>query len=103
MAWNPAAASTLMVPGKSLAIISRTGQVWHPIGSPNGFARSSRAPAQSALATAACFAVFLTNSLLVIVDISPSKLGSKIHLLAGRAKHVRYRDHQSHNRTREVG
>src|SRR2546430_2314050 len=73
----PAAASTLMVPGKSLAIISRTGQVWHPIGSPNGFAPSSTAPAQSALATAACLAVLLTNSLLVIVDICPSKLGSK--------------------------
>src|SRR5205807_4169911 len=66
-----------MVPGKSLAIISRTGQVWHPIGSPNGFAPSSTAPAQSALATAACLAVLLTNSLLVIVDICPSKLDRK--------------------------
>src|SRR5215813_10383002 len=38
MDWNPASASVLMVPGKSLAIIWRTGQVWHPMGRPRGLA-----------------------------------------------------------------
>ena len=38
--------AVLTVPGKSFAIISRTGQVWHPIGIPSGLARSSRHPPQ---------------------------------------------------------
>src|SRR5690242_8743337 len=39
-AWKPASASCLSVPGKSRAIILRTGYVWHPIGRPSGFARN---------------------------------------------------------------
>src|SRR5262252_5932538 len=94
-----------MVPGKSLAIISRTGQVWHPIGRPSGLARSSRAPAapvDNRPATAACLPVVFRNSLLVVVDICPSKAVSKIHLLYSPAKHVRKRDSKSHKRTREA-
>src|SRR5215469_6411071 len=46
----------------------------------------------AAPATAACFAVVCTNSLLVIVGICSSKVGSKIHLLPLPAKSVRKRD-----------
>src|SRR3954463_4578046 len=44
---NPAAANCFRVPGKSFAIMSRTGQVWQPIGMPNGLARSFSAPVVS--------------------------------------------------------
>ena len=37
------------------AIISRTGHVWHPMGSPSGLARGSSAPAESNPAAAALF------------------------------------------------
>src|SRR5579863_5885526 len=69
MVWNPAAASCLMVPGKSSAIMARTGHVWQPMGRPRGFAPSSSVPAESAPATAAPVADFLKNSLLEIADI----------------------------------
>src|SRR5205807_2045992 len=55
-----------------------SGHVWHPMGSPSGFARSSRAragPAETKPATAACFAVLFRNSLLVIADICPLQGG----------------------------
>jgi len=42
MDWKPAAASVLTVPGKSLAMLSRTGQVWHPMGRPRGLACALR-------------------------------------------------------------
>src|SRR5215470_4325646 len=69
MVWNPASASFLIVPGKSLAIISRTGHVWHPIGIPSGLACSSKPPAEIKPAAAAWVAALLTNSLLDISDI----------------------------------
>src|SRR6266446_250777 len=61
-----------MVPGKSLAIISRTGQVWHPMGRPRGLARSSRAPRETRPAAAAFVAEYLRNSLLEMAGIDPS-------------------------------
>src|SRR5215467_3703632 len=76
-----------MVPGKSLAIISLTGQVWHPIGRPSGLARSSIMPAErspAAPATATCVMVVCTNSLLVIADtFCLPKNVSKIHQVCG--------------------
>src|SRR5216683_2591230 len=60
-----------MVPGKSLAIISRTGQVWHPMGKPRGLARSSRAPRERRPAAAAFVAEYLRNSLLEMAGIDP--------------------------------
>src|SRR5438094_7779635 len=42
MDWKPAAARVLMVPGKSLAMLWRTGQVWQPMGRPRGLARALR-------------------------------------------------------------
>src|SRR5690348_15827426 len=72
MLWNPACASCLIVPGKSLAIISRTGHVWHPMGRPRGLARSSNAPVESTPAAAADFAVVFINSLLDISRMATS-------------------------------
>src|SRR5579863_4769254 len=77
MVWNPARASCLMVPGKSLAIMARTGHVWQPMGSPSGLAASSSAPAESTPATAAPVAEDLKNSLLEIAGMevsSPAKM-----------------------------
>src|SRR5258708_8873767 len=67
-----------MVAGKSLAIISLTAQVWHPMGRPSGLARSSRAPAEKRPAAAALVAEYLRNSLLEMAGIwrfpfSPSR------------------------------
>src|SRR5258708_32966069 len=58
-----------MVPGKSLAIISLTGQVWHPMGMPSGLARSSEEVKERNPAAAALVAAFLTNSLLEIAGM----------------------------------
>src|SRR5712664_1960744 len=69
MVRNPASASCLIVPGKSLAIISLTGHVWHPIGMPSGLARSSSAHAERKPAAATFVAAFFKNSLLETADI----------------------------------
>src|SRR5438132_4990964 len=61
-----------MVPGKSLAIICRTGQVWHPMGMPSGLALRSKAAAERNPAAAALVAAFLRNSLLEISSIDVS-------------------------------
>src|SRR5438045_3735461 len=69
---NPASLNILIVPGKSLAIIRRTGHVWQPMGRPNGSARRLRAPAARAPDTTAFAEVFFKNSLLEIADIRSS-------------------------------
>src|SRR5215471_17105690 len=69
MLVNPASPSVLIVPGKSLAIISRTGQVWHPMGKPRGLACSFITPAERSPATAACVVATLQKSLLEIGGI----------------------------------
>src|SRR5580765_7507425 len=60
-----------MVPGKSFAIISRTGQVWHPMGIPSGSARRSTAAAEIRPVAAMQVALSLTNSRLEISVIYP--------------------------------
>ncbi|PYT74678.1 MAG: hypothetical protein DMG39_02210 [Acidobacteria bacterium] len=62
-----------------MAIICRTGHVWHPSGKPSGLARKSGAPAESKPTTAACFAVLFRNSLLVVALICTPKAAYKIH------------------------
>src|SRR6476469_11038290 len=66
--WNPAAESCLSVPGKSFAIISRTGQVWHPRGKPRGLARSMRPPFAITVPNTALDEAALMNFLLDICD-----------------------------------
>jgi hypothetical protein len=62
-----------MVPGKSLAIISLTGQVWQPMGMPSGLARRRNAPTVARTpAVAACAAPFLRNARLEIADMCAS-------------------------------
>src|SRR5436309_15900795 len=72
MLWKPTAANCLRVPGKSLAIISRTGQVWHPIGMPSALARSCTTLADRKPAATVCTAAILQNSLLESVGIDAS-------------------------------
>src|ERR1700722_16649784 len=69
---KPAAASCLIVPGKSLAMPSLTGQVWQPIGRPSGLAWSSKVAADKRLAAAALVAAFFMNALLDRSDIDGS-------------------------------
>src|ERR1700728_2991052 len=64
--WNPVAASFFSVPGKSLAIIARTGHVWHPMGRPRGSACSMRPPVDRIAPTTALDDAVLMNSLLDI-------------------------------------
>src|SRR5580704_17087084 len=71
MFWKPAAASCLIVPGKSLAMPSLTGQVWQPIGRPRGLARSSKA-ADNKLTAATLDAAFCRNALLDRSDMDGS-------------------------------
>src|SRR5579864_2605102 len=77
MLLNPAAASCFRVPGKSLAIISRTGQVLQPIGSPSGSACSFNAPAETKPTAAAEVVAALQNSLLEIADMEASCVDSR--------------------------
>ena len=72
MLWKPTAANCLRVPGKSLAIISRTGQVWHPIGMPSGFACSLKTPAEIRPIAADCAAATLQKSRLEIASMNAS-------------------------------
>jgi hypothetical protein len=60
------------VAGKSLAIMSRTGHVWHPIGKPKGFACSFSTPDDTKPTVAADVVTVLQNSLLEISDIAVS-------------------------------
>src|SRR5580658_6713834 len=69
MFWKPAAASCLIVPGKSLAMPSLTGHVWQPIGRPSGLAWSSNALEARRLVAAAVLAAVFRNSLLGISGI----------------------------------
>src|SRR3981189_3154870 len=69
---KPAAASCWIVPGKSLAMPSLTGQVWQPIGRPRGLAWSSKAAADKRLAAAALVAAFFMNALLDRSDMDGS-------------------------------
>jgi hypothetical protein len=61
----------LMVPGKSLAMLSLTGQVWQPIGRPRGLAWSSKM-ADKRLAAAARVAACFMNCLLDSSDMDGS-------------------------------
>jgi hypothetical protein len=61
-----------MVPGKSLAIIFLTGQVWHPMGMPRGFARSPFAAANKIPAALVSTVAVLKKFLLEIADILAS-------------------------------
>src|SRR5580700_3936399 len=78
MVLNWAAASCLIVPGKSLAIISLTGQVWHPMGMPSGSARSCSVPAETNPAAAVYVAALFRKSLLEITDIDASSLAKSV-------------------------
>jgi len=56
-----------------LAIMSLTGQVWHPMGMPSGLARRRSAPAAARkLAALAVAPAFLRNVLLEIADMDAS-------------------------------
>src|ERR1051326_218024 len=68
---KPAAASCLRVPGKSLAISSLTGQVWHPMGKSSGLAERSTATSENSPANAACCARVSQNSLLESAVMAP--------------------------------
>src|SRR5580704_11156100 len=78
MVLNWAAASCLIVPGKSLAIISLTGQVWHPMGIPSGSARSGSVPAETNPEAAVYVAALFRKSLLEITDIDASSLAKSV-------------------------
>jgi len=60
------------VPGKSSAIIFRTGQVWHPMGIPSGLARRLNTPAEANPAAAVHVAALFRNSLLDVFDMIAS-------------------------------
>src|SRR5215470_1689256 len=55
--------------------MSRTGQVWHPMGRPRGFARRSNDP-EDAIPAAAAAPVAFTKSLLDMLDIAPFPPGA---------------------------
>src|SRR5260370_20472035 len=87
-----------MVAGKSLAIISLTAQVWHPMGRPSGLARSSRAPTEKRPAAAALVAEYLRNSLLGMAGHGPP-LGCGLRR-TGRAAYKQNERITGGNRTR---
>src|SRR5262249_41388091 len=85
MDWKPASASVLMVPGKSLAIIWRTGQVWQPMGRPRGLASVVKGKEAASADVAVTAAVDLRKVRRGIADIRFSFLLRKS--LCGARRH----------------
>ena len=80
--WIPASARILIVPGKSFAIIVRTGQVWHPIGIPKGLARSLVAWDASSPASATLVPALVKNSLSRLHPCAPAFFVDSLQLPA---------------------
>src|SRR5262249_1640744 len=85
MDWKPASGSVLMVPGKSLAIIWRTGQVWQPMGRPRGLASVVKGKEAARADVAVTAAVDLRKVRRGIADIRFSFLLRKS--LCGARRH----------------